>query len=108
MARLEGGIRGRVDDMVTIRGVNVYPTAIEAVVRRFGEVVEFRSTVAQTGSLRTLSVEIEVAPGTDAEPVAKRLADELREGIGLAAGVTVAAPGALPRFEMKAHRFVVT
>ena len=107
-ARLDGGIRARVDDMVTIRGVNVYPTAIEAVVRRFDDVVEFRSTVSETGALRSLSVEIEVARGAgNAQATVSRLADELREAIGLAVTVTMAEPGALPRFEMKSRRFVV-
>ena len=49
LARLEGGIIARTDDMVNIRGVNVYPAAIESVVRGFDEVVEFRSTVSQAG-----------------------------------------------------------
>jgi len=51
-ARLEGGILARADDMVNVRGVNVYPAAIESVVRGFPEVAEFRATVAQAGALR--------------------------------------------------------
>ncbi len=58
-ARLEGGVLARADDMVNIRGVNVYPSSIESIVRRFREVIEFRSTVSWTGSMRSLSVEIE-------------------------------------------------
>ena len=46
-ARLEGGILSRVDDMVNVRGVNVYPSAVEAIVRRFDEVAEYRATVAR-------------------------------------------------------------
>ena len=60
-ARLEGGILSRVDDMVSVRGVNVYPTAVESVVRRFHEVAEYRVTVATRSSLRELSLEIELA-----------------------------------------------
>jgi phenylacetate-CoA ligase len=44
-ARLDGGILSRVDDMVNVRGVNVYPSTVEAIVRRFGEVAEYRATV---------------------------------------------------------------
>ena len=51
-ARLEGGILARADDMVNVRGVNVYPAAIEAVVRGFPEVVEFRSTVSRSHEMR--------------------------------------------------------
>ena len=48
--------------MVSVRGVNVYPSAVEAIVRRFAEVAEYRATVAANGSLRELSLEIELAP----------------------------------------------
>ena len=107
-ARLEGGILARADDMVNVRGVNVYPAAIEAIVRRFPEVVEFRSTVAASGPLRSLSVEIEADPqAPDAPGLATRVAQQLRLALGLTVPVRVAEPGTLPRFEMKARRFVV-
>jgi phenylacetate-CoA ligase len=107
-ARLEGGIRARADDMVNIRGVNVYPVGIESVVRQFGEVVEFRSTVSRAGALRSLRLEIELAPSvTEAAGVASKVAYELREALGLTVPVQVVEPGTLPRFEMKALRFVV-
>ena len=107
-ARLDGGIRTRADDMVNIRGVNVYPAGVESIVRRIGEIVEFRSIVSRAGALRALRVEIEVAPAA-ASPaaVAARLAGDLREGLGLTVPVRVVEPGALPRFEMKAARFVL-
>ena len=46
--------------MVNVRGVNVYPSAVEAVVRRFPEVGEYRATVTANGALRELSIEIEM------------------------------------------------
>jgi phenylacetate-CoA ligase len=79
-ARLEGGILGRADDMVNIRGVNVYPVGIESVVRRFAEVVEFRSVVSAAGALRSLRLDIEVGPGiVESAAVAARVAYQLRE-----------------------------
>jgi phenylacetate-CoA ligase len=108
LARLDGGVLARADDMVNVRGVNVYPSAVEAVMRRFEEVAEYRATVASNGSLRELSIEIELmpgAPGTSA--VAGRLGAAFRETLGLAVPLRVVGPGALPRFEMKARRFVV-
>ena len=60
LAWLEGGILSRADDMVAVRGVNVYPAAIEAVIRQFPEVAEFRSTVQHAGAMRTLAVELEL------------------------------------------------
>ena len=71
--------------MVNIRGVNVYPAGIESVVRRFAEVVEFRSTVSRTGAMRSLRLEIELAPrrgdGRGDGRAACRI--ELREALGL-------------------------
>jgi phenylacetate-CoA ligase len=107
-ARLEGGILSRADDMVNIRGVNVYPVGIESVVRRLTEVVEFRSVVSRQGSMRSLRLEIEVAPEfEDSNAVASRVAYHLREALGLSVNVQVVEAGTLPRFEMKANRFVV-
>jgi len=106
--RLEGGIVARDDDMVNVRGVNVYPAAIEAVLRSFHEVVEFRSTVSRHAELRTLSIEIEPASGNgDATALAAAVGRRLREALGLNVPVSLVAPNALPRFEMKARRFVV-
>jgi phenylacetate-CoA ligase len=108
LARLEGGIITRTDDMVNIRGVNVYPSAIESIVRRFSEVVEFRSTVSQAGAMRTLSLEIELVPAVpDGRAMVTKLSRDLRDALGMTVPVHVAAPGTLPRFEMKARRFVV-
>jgi phenylacetate-CoA ligase len=53
---LDGGVLSRADDMVTIRGVNVYPTAVDAVVRANHDVVEFRATVAHESAMRHLTV----------------------------------------------------
>ena len=58
--------------MVSVRGVNVYPSAVESVVRRFREVAEYRATVATRGSLRELSVEIELAPASMADRTSRR------------------------------------
>jgi phenylacetate-CoA ligase len=111
-ARLEGGILARADDMVNVRGVNVYPAAIEAVVRAFTDVVEFRSTVSQSGSMRALTVEIEPdargpLSADDASTLAAAVGKRLREALGLSVPVRAVEAGTLPRFEMKARRFVV-
>jgi phenylacetate-CoA ligase len=107
-ARLEGGILARADDMVNVRGVNVYPAAIEAVVRGFPQVAEFRSTVSRSHEMRSLTVEIEPAPGVGQLPaLAAAVSQRLREALGLSVPVRAVAPGSLPRFEMKARRFVV-
>jgi phenylacetate-CoA ligase len=93
--------------MVNIRGVNVYPTSIESVVRAIPEIVEFRSTVSQTGAMRTLSIEIEIEDGRDSNAASITLVRQLRSALGLTVPVRIADRGTLPRFEMKARRFVV-
>lgn len=103
MTRLEGGILGRADEMVQVRGNNVYPSAIEAIVRRFPDVAEHRTTVDCTGPLAGLRLEIETAePGT-AKSIGRAIQDELL----FRAEVTALPPGSLPRFEMKAKRWTI-
>jgi len=104
---LEGGILSRADDMVTIRGVNVYPTAVEAVVRAHADVTEFRATVARESAMLHLTVEIEARPGADGAGIAEAVALGLKEALGLTVAVHAVAANALPRFEMKARRFVI-
>lgn len=97
LVRLEGGILGRSDDMIHIRGNNVYPSALEAVIRRFPEVVEYRLEVAED----RLAIELEAAePGDLVERVEKAIRDELL----FRPEVHVVPPGSLPRFEMKTRR----
>lgn len=105
LAWLDGGILSRVDDMVNVRGVNVYPSAVEAVVRRFDEVVEYRATMATRGVLCELSLEIELAPGCAS--IDGQIGTALRDALGLTVPVRVVGAGVLPRFEMKARRFVI-
>lgn len=102
---LRGGILGRADDMVTVRGVNVFPAAIEAIVRELPEVVEFQAEVAKLRELEELTLRIEVAG--DAAAVAPRLSDLVRRRLGLRPHVEVVPEGSLPRAELKARRFHV-
>jgi phenylacetate-CoA ligase len=105
--RLRGGILARADDMINVRGVNVYPASIEAVVRQFPSVAEFRSVVARMGELRTLRVEVELAGGAHEAEAVGQVSAALRQALGLTVAVQPVAAGSLPRFEMKASRFVV-
>lgn len=108
LLRLEGGIRSRIDDMVFVSGVNVYPAAIEAVLRSIADIVEYRATFSSKGALRALTLEVELRPSTpDPDAASRRVARRLREALGLAVPVTVVPAGTLPRFEMKARRCVV-
>lgn len=104
---LEGGILGRVDDMVIVRGVNVFPSAVDEVVRRFPEVVEYQVQVRQPAGLTELTLEIEPTPAcSDPAGLAARLQAELQTVFALRMPVTYVPPGTLPRFELKARRWV--
>jgi phenylacetate-CoA ligase len=107
-ARLEGGILGRIDDMFIVRGNNVFPTAVEAVIRRFPEVAEFRLTVTEGNGLTQVRLEIE--PAADAADggtaLATRVSGAVQQSLSFRADVVPVPPGTLPRFELKAKRFV--
>src|SRR5262249_14170377 len=102
--RLEGGILGRSDDMIHLRGNNLYPSALESVIRRFSEVAEYRVEIDQSGPLAALRVEVEPVPTSQGKPLAERIGRAIRDELLFRAEVTAVAPGSLPRFEMKAHR----
>ncbi|NUQ61426.1 MAG: AMP-binding protein [Pirellulales bacterium] len=104
---LKGGILGRLDDMVLIRGMNVYPGAIEEVVRSFPEVSEYRCEVRREGAMAELRIQVEPAPlCKDGDGLARRIEARLRSQSNLRVPVVVCPPGTLPRFEMKARRWV--
>lgn len=103
---LEGGILGRTDDMVCVRGVNVYPGAIEEILRAQGGVAEYRVCVNRSDSLAELSVEAEPDSSiSDPREFAARLETALQTALNLRIPVASVAAGSLPRFEMKAKRW---
>jgi phenylacetate-CoA ligase len=104
--RLIGGVLGRTDDMVYLRGNNLYPAAIEGVIRRFPEVAEFRVTIDRSEALAGLRIEIEPQPAADGQRLAKQVARAIRDDLMVRPDVTSVPPGTLPRFEMKAKRVV--
>jgi phenylacetate-CoA ligase len=104
---LAGGIRGRTDDMVVVRGVNVYPSAIEDILRAAGGVAEYRVEVRTHHALAELSLQVEPSVDhDDGTPLAHRLEAALNQAFALRIPVTSVARGHLPRFEMKAQRWV--
>ena len=98
---LQGGVLGRVDDMMVIRGVNVFPSSVEQILRSFPEIVEYRMTAHKAGEMDALRVEIE-----DRLDDPDRVADELKLQLGLSVDVQCVLSGTLPRFEAKGRRFV--
>jgi phenylacetate-CoA ligase len=106
LVRLDGGIRGRVDDMVVIRGNNLHPGAIQTILHRFADVVEYRVEIDQTGALPVLRIEVEPALEADAGRVVARIDRTIHDELLFKAEVRAVPPGSLPRFDLKAHRWV--
>jgi phenylacetate-CoA ligase len=106
---LAGGILGRCDEMVIVRGVNIYPTAVEDVLRKFSEIVEYQAEVDRRGTLAELRLQIEPAPDC-AQPkaLAARVEEAIHIALNLRVEVRLAEPGCLPRFEMKGKRWSQT
>ncbi len=103
---LQGGILGRADDMIVVRGVNVYPSAVEEILRSAGGVAEYRVHISRNDALVEMSVEVEPNNGDD-NSLATRLAKVFQETLALRVPVNIVEPGALPRFELKARRWIV-
>jgi phenylacetate-CoA ligase len=99
---LAGGIIGRADDMVVVRGVNLYPAAVDAVVRLVPGIEEYRVGVSRRGSLTEVELQIESAD----EHAAQKLERALTSAFSLRIPVSRLAAHSLPRFEMKARRWV--
>jgi phenylacetate-CoA ligase len=100
--RLRGGILGRSDDMLVVRGVNVYPSALESVLRRFPEVTEFQVRHRTWNAMTELEVIVE----TTEPELAGRIQVALANAFALRIPVLTTAPGTLPRPEFKSQRWI--
>ena len=96
---LPGGVLGRVDDMLIVRGVNVYPSALANILHRFPEVNEYRVIVTSEGPMDEIALQVECPPY-----LKSAIADELHIALNLRVPIETVEPGTLPRFELKARR----
>ncbi len=111
--RLPQGIFGRIDDMFTIRGENVYPSEVDAVLNRLGGYGgEHRIVITREGAMDELAIRIEIAPDHAARgaPAQARLredaAHELQKMLGLRSRIEIVPPGTFPRTDFKARRVI--
>jgi len=103
---LDGGVLGRADDMTVVRGVNIFPSAIENVLREFTEIEEFRVEIFTQDAMQEIRLILEPSSEQNSiRELAERVGQRVRERIGLRPQVETVAPGTLPRFELKAKRF---
>ncbi|MFO0872182.1 MAG: phenylacetate--CoA ligase family protein [Pirellulales bacterium] len=100
-AYLAGGVLGRADDMLIVRGVNIFPSSIEAILHELHHVAEYRLTARRQGTLDTLLLEVE-----DRHDAPQAIAEMLQVRLGLSLEVRAVPLGSLPRHDGKAQRFV--
>ena len=98
---LDGGVLGRADDMMIVRGVNIFPSSIEQILHGFPEIIEYRLTARKQGEMDALYVQVE-----DRLEQPDRIARELELRLGIRIEVSTVPTGSLPRFEGKGKRFV--
>jgi phenylacetate-CoA ligase len=102
------GITGRNDDMLIIRGVNVFPSQVESVLVGFPNIApHYQLVVSRAGTMDNLTVEVEAAPGTPEgkfDEIAKGVTRHIKSMIGVTCRTTVMPPGEIPRSQGKAVR----
>lgn len=109
--RLDGGILGRSDDMFQFAGVNVFPSAIENVIRKVDAFSnEYQIVVPEMGSGKRLKIRVEPASDRvspeEMKQALEQFIDAFKYRITFTPEVEVADPGTLPRFELKAKRVI--
>jgi len=101
---LDGGVIGRIDNALIIRGLNVYPATLENIILKFPEIQEFAGRVYGTDTLDELEIQIESTNPNRAD-TAPAVAAAIRDELGLRAIVKTVPLGTLPRYELKSNRF---
>jgi len=102
----KGGILGRIDDMVVVRGVNIYPAAVDAVLCRFSEVENYRVVITSEREMHEVTVLVELGGVGAVESVVNEIGNSLRNTFALRLPVEVVSPGSLPINEFKAKRWI--
>lgn len=107
--RLSGGIQTRLDDMLIIRGNNVFPSSVEAILRSFPEIVEYRMEVRTERSMTHMTVQLELAADSSIEVQSQtttKVAQAIKDRLNFVPDVVLVPTGTLPRFELKGKRLV--
>ncbi len=105
--RFAGGVIGRADDMVVVRGVNIYPAAVENLLLLHDTIDEFRVTITRRHSTAVILIEIECRDGASGEDTVRAVRATFESSLGLRPEIEMAPRGTLPRFELKAQRFFI-
>ena len=105
MSRIKGGVLGRADDMMIVRGVNLYPSTIDNIIRALPPIVEYQVEIRRVAGMDDLLFKIEINESESFETVKQRVLDAFRSELNIRVSVEHAERGTLPRYEFKARRY---
>jgi phenylacetate-CoA ligase len=104
-ARIKGGVIGRADDMLIVRGVNLYPSAIDNLLRSIPDIIEYEVLIRRVGGLDDLLIKIEANDARPFTEIERALLEAFRARFAIRVSIQQAARGSLPRYEFKARRY---
>ncbi|HSE97288.1 MAG TPA: AMP-binding protein [Blastocatellia bacterium] len=104
-ARIKGGVLGRADDMMIVRGVNIYPAAIDDLMRGLSGIVEYEVIIRRIAGMDDLLIKVESESARGFEEIEKAIHSAFRQQFSIRVSIERAEPGSLPRYEFKARRY---
>lgn len=104
-ARIKGGVLGRADDMIIVRGVNIYPSAIDDLIRGLPDITEYEVDIRRVEGMDDLLIKLETPGAIPFEATSRAVLSAFRHHFNIRISVEQAASGSLPRYEFKARRF---
>jgi phenylacetate-CoA ligase len=105
LARIKGGVLGRADDMLSVRGVNVYPAAIDNLLRALPDVIEYEVEIRCVAEMDDLLIKVETTNAHPFAEIEKAILTAFRSQLNIRVNVQQTEAGSLPRYEFKARRF---
>lgn len=104
-ARIRGGVQGRADDMLIVRGVNLYPSAIDDLMRGLANIAEYEVHIRTLSGMHDLFIRLEPADANFFSETSRAVSEAFRNRFNIRVSIEQAASGSLPRYEFKARRY---
>jgi phenylacetate-CoA ligase len=104
-SRIRGGVLGRADDMIIVRGVNLYPAAIDDLIRSLRVVIEYEVEIRRVEGLDELLIKIEPVTEGDSAAASQAISQAFRRHFNIRVACVSVGAGTLPRYEFKSRRF---
>ncbi len=105
LARINGGVLGRADDMLTVRGVNLYPSVIDNLVRAIPAITEYEVEIRRVAAMDDLLLKVEIVEQSEFVEIERAILSAFRAQLNIRVSVAQAERNSLPRYEFKARRY---